>query len=149
MKYLMYAGASEDEAKDAVSATMEEVHKRWKEIKNHYAYARRVAKNNFVNQRKRGTERITQRLIESGEVRPEAFHATEMTVWESREFVEQLFSRLTLAQRQVMELVIRDLTRREIAERLGSNPAAVRQMVSAARKRLRQSAGITVRGRDI
>ncbi len=50
----------------------------------------------------------------------------------------ELLEQLPPAQREVMACIVDDLRPAEIAELLGKNPAAVRQNLSAARRRLRK-----------
>jgi DNA-directed RNA polymerase specialized sigma24 family protein len=60
-------------------------------------------------------------------------------VWEDQEWVVQVLSSLPAGQRAVMALVVDGFTPAEIAVRLGRSPAAVRQCLMAARRRLRET----------
>lgn len=136
LRTALYAGAGEQEAEDAISAAMEEILCRWSEVEYPYPYARRAMLNHFYKARTRGLDRIRQRQVERGDT-PRDGMDTALTVWEDRQWVDQLFASLPPAQRQVMEGVLADLTTAEIGELLGKTPAAVRQNLMAARRRLK------------
>lgn len=136
LRTALYAGAGEQEAEDAISAAMEDILCRWSEVEYPYPYARRAMLNHFYKARTRGLDRIRQRQVERGDT-PRDGVDTALTVWEDREWVDQLLTSLPPAQRQVMDGVLADLTTAEIGELLGKTPAAVRQNLAAARERLR------------
>ena len=133
---VIFAGGNPDEAEDAVSAAMVEVLRRWDAVENPRAYARRAAVNNMIKSRQRGLRRISERLIQRGDVPPEGAEDPGLLVWEQREWVTLLLKSLPEAQRQVLACMVDTFTPQEIAQLLGKTEAAVRQNLCAARKRL-------------
>jgi RNA polymerase sigma factor (sigma-70 family) len=129
---VIFAGATPDEAEDAVSAAMVEVLRRWDAITNPRAYARRAAINNMIKNRQRGLRRI----VERGDVPPEGELDPGLLVWEQQEWVTLLLKSLAPAQRQVLACMVDMFTPQEIARLLGKTEAAVRQSLRAARQRL-------------
>jgi len=133
----MYVGATEGEAEDAVASAMEDVFRRWSEIANPLAYARKATVSNFLKDKGR-QDRLIRRVIERREA-PGGDQDSGLTVWEDREWVTQLLNALSPAQREVMVLVVDEFRPAEVAQLLGTTPAAVRQNLYAARRRLIQS----------
>ena len=133
---VIFAGGHPDEAEDAVSAAMLDVLQRWDAIANPRAYARRAAVNNMIKSRQRGLQRISDRLIQRGDVPPEGEEDPGLLVWEQQEWVTLLLKSLPEAQRQVLACMVDTFTPQEIAQLLGKTEAAVRQNLCAARKRL-------------
>ena len=133
---VIFAGGHPDEAEDAVSAAMTDALQRWDAIANPRAYARRAAVNNMIKSRQRGLQRISERLIQRGDVPPEGEEDPGLLVWEQQEWVTLLLKSLPEAQRQVLACVVDTFTPQEIAQLLGKTEAAVRQNLCAARKRL-------------
>lgn len=133
---VIFAGVHHDEAEDAVSAAMTEVFERWDTIENPQAYARRAAINQAIRNRQRGLLRITERLVERGDVPTEGDLDPGLLVWEQREWVTLLLKSLSPAERQVLAFVVDTFRPAEIAQLLGKTEAAVRQNLHAARKRL-------------
>ena len=62
-------------------------------------------------------------------------------VWEEWQWVKQMLSTLPPAQREVVELILAEMDASEIADLLGKTPAAIRQNLAHARKRLRANLG--------
>lgn len=130
----MYIGATRVEAEDAVASAMAEIFRRWDEIGDPLAYARKATRSNFVKEKTR-PYRLVSHLIECGEVAGE-YEDPELTMWEDRQWVKQLLGSLPPAQRDAMSGIMDDFSPAEIARLLGKNPAAVRQNLRAARRRL-------------
>jgi RNA polymerase sigma factor (sigma-70 family) len=133
---VIFAGGHPDEAEDAVCAAMVDVLQRWDTIASPRAYARRAAVNNMIKSRQRGLQRISERLIQRGDVPPEGEEDPALLVWEQQEWVTLLLKSLPEAQRQVLACLVDTFTPQEIAQLLGKTEAAVRQNLRAARKRL-------------
>ncbi len=135
----MYAGATKEEAEDAVSDAMLGMLGRWCTLSNPVAYARRAVLNSFVKVRQR--ERRRAELL-AAEPKP-SVHGEDagLTLWEDRQWVAQLLNSLPERQREVMALVVDGIEPRDIAELLGRSAAAVRQNLLEARKRLRPMTG--------
>lgn len=87
LRDVIFAGGHPDEAEDAVSAAMVEVLERWNAIANPRAYARRTAINNMIKSRQRGLQRISERLIQQGDVPLEGDEDPGLLVWEQQEWV--------------------------------------------------------------
>jgi RNA polymerase sigma factor (sigma-70 family) len=140
---VIFAGGHHDEAEDAVSVAMTEVFQRWDTIENPQAYARRVAINYAIRNRQRGLLRITERLVERGDVPLEGDLDPGLLIWEQREWVTLLLKSLSPAERQVLAFVVDAFRPAEIAQLLGKTEAAVRQNLHTARKRLARRLGET------
>ncbi len=132
----MAAGATLDQAEEAVDQTMEQMLTRWTEIGHPVAYARRAVLSNFVKKKTRDLEAVNK-VIKSGRVTPEADPDTGLNVWEDTQWVGQLLQSLPPAQRDVMTNIIKGLTTAEIAQLLGKTEAAVRKNLQLARDRLK------------
>lgn len=138
---VIFAGATPEEAEDAVAAAMVEVLKRWDAIGNPRAYARRAALNKMIKSRQRGLDRISERLIERGDVTAAADLDPGLLVWEQQEWVTLLLKSLPPAQREVLACMVDTFTPPEIARLLGKTEAAVRQNLCAARRKLARRLG--------
>ena len=133
---VIFAGGKPHEAEDAASSAMVEVFRRWNEIENPRAYARRAAISNLIKDKQRGLQRIRDRLIERGDVPLEHDLDPGLVVWEQQEWVTLLLKSLPPAQQEVLACMVDMLSRQEIAQLLGKTEAAVRQNLCAVRKRL-------------
>jgi RNA polymerase sigma factor (sigma-70 family) len=138
---VIFAGATPEEAEDAVAAAMVEVLKRWDEIGHPRAYARQAAINKMYQSRQRGLGRLRERLIERGDVLAEGGLDPGLLVWEQQEWVTLLLKSLPQAQREVLACMVDMFTPPEIAGLLGKTEAAVRQNLCAARKKLTRRLG--------
>lgn len=137
VKFALYLNASRHDAEDAVGDAMADAFRRWAEISDPAAWARQAVKNYVIKSKTRGLTRVRERLRERGEGRDESREDARLTVWEDREWVVQLLGSLPSAQREVMALVVDELTPTEIATVLGRDPATIRKRLQAARQRLR------------
>lgn len=133
---VIYAGATETEADEAAAAAMEEVLRRWDQIRLPRAYARKAAVSHFLKEKERGNNRIRHRLAGLAEARRDGALDPGLTVWEDSQWVEQLLNSLPAAQREVMEFIVAGFAPSEVAVLLGKTPEAVRQNLKAARSRL-------------
>lgn len=133
---VMYAGATEQEADEAVAAAMEDVLRRWDQISSPRAYARKAAVSHFIREKKRGNDRTRRQLAEYAEARQDGVEDAGLTVWEDRQWVAQILGALPPAQREVMTFITDGFTPSEVAELLGKTSEAVRQNLCAARARL-------------
>jgi RNA polymerase sigma-70 factor (ECF subfamily) len=138
---VIFAGATPEEAEDAVAAAMVEVFRRWDAIASPSAYARRAAINKMIKGRQRGLSRISERLIERGDVAADGDLDPGLVVWEQQEWVTLLLKSLPPAQREVLACVVDMFTPQEIAPLLGKTEAAVRQNLCAARRKLARRLG--------
>lgn len=136
IKVVMAAGATPDEADEAVDQTMEEVLRRWRQLEHPRGFARRAVVTNFVKRKMRDRERLV-RTIEGGHVTPQCEDDRGLNVWEDKQWVDQLLERLPPAQRDVMRYVVDGLRPSEIADLLGKTPEAIRKNLQLARERLR------------
>jgi RNA polymerase sigma factor (sigma-70 family) len=132
----MYGGATRQEGEDAASATMEEVFRRWAELREPLAYARRAVISNLIKEKTRNLDRVRQRQIECGAASSEGDLDPELTAWEDEEWIRQMLASLPPRQRSVMTFIVEGFSPAEIATLLGQSPAAVRQSLHVARHRL-------------
>lgn len=138
---VIFVGATPEEAEDAVAAAMVEVLKRWDEIGTPRAYTRRAAINQMIKSRQRGLDRISERLIERGDITTDGDLDPGLLVWEQQEWVTLLLKSLPPAQREVLACMVDMFTPAEIARLLGKNEAAIRQNLCAARRKLTRRLG--------
>jgi len=136
VKIAMFAGASLHDAEEVVHETMTYLYKRWGEITEPRAYARKAVVTNVIKLKKRDGQRF-DRTVSGGHVTPDVDDCTAMTVWEERQWVTQRLAALPPAQREVMAGFFDDLSTSEIAEALGKTEATVRKNLQWARERLK------------
>lgn len=132
---IFLAAGDVDLAKDAMDEAIAVACERWDLIENPPAYVRRVAANWLIREKRKARRTIPMPSDEIGE---KLNHTTGQPIWEQQAWVMELLEQLPPAQREVMACIIDDLRPAEIAELLGKTPAAVRQNLSAARRRLRK-----------
>jgi RNA polymerase sigma factor (sigma-70 family) len=133
----MVAGATLEEAEDAVSKTLTEMLRIWPVPGHPLRYARKAVVHNFIKDKTRGTARVACRLVERGHVTPhEGAEDQRLAAREGHEWTESVLSELTGAQREVMQLVAGGLSHEEIAEAIGKSGDVVRRRLSDARARL-------------
>jgi RNA polymerase sigma factor (sigma-70 family) len=133
----LIAGATSEEAEDAVSKTMTEMLGIWPVPGHPLRYARKAVVHNFIKDKTRGTARVARRLVERGHVTPHNGNEDQrLTAQEGREWTASVLSELTEAQREVMQLIADGLTYEEIAEALGKSRDVIRRRLSDARARL-------------
>ena len=133
----MDAGATLQEAEDAASQTMIELLPKWPLHTPPLTYARKATFHNFIKAKERGPRRVARRMVERGHIaHHEGAEDRRLTELEDDEWIGQVLSVLTLAQREVMECVARGLGREEIPEATGKSMAAVRRHLCDARKHL-------------
>jgi DNA-directed RNA polymerase specialized sigma24 family protein len=92
--------------------------------------------SNFVKQRKRDGKRPTLE-VKGGHLALEGGVDTDLSVWEDKQWIEQVIGTLPPAQRDVMRCVMDGLTTAEICDRLGKTDACVRKNLQLARNRLK------------
>lgn len=141
LQFLMYVGATRHEADDAVASAMAELLRRWGEVTDPAAYARKAAMHNFIKTKTRDKDRTHLRpeRDESSELVPDAgAYDPALSVWEDWQWVRQLLDSLPPTQRAVMSLIIDGYPATKIAELLGKTSDTVRQNLRLARLRLRQ-----------
>ena len=104
------------------------------------AYARRAVVNAFIKDKTRGTARVAQRLIECApsSLREEGAEDTGLSILEGHDWVADVLSQLTPAQREVMERIALGFTYEEIAGDLSKSQDVVRRRLCDARARLVQ-----------
>jgi RNA polymerase sigma factor (sigma-70 family) len=143
---IVLAAGDVDLATEAMGEAMAVACERWDSIENPPAYLYKVAANWLIKQKRKARRTIP---MPSGEIGEKLNHATAQPIWEQWPWVMELLEQLPPAQREVMACIVDGLRPAEIAELLGKDPAAVRQNLSAARRRLRKylaetnGAGIT------
>ncbi|MFY1681659.1 RNA polymerase sigma factor [Micromonospora sp. WMMD730] len=134
MKVAMYAGASKDEAHDAVQDAFLKLVKRWGAISDPMPYARMVMINNLKKtwlSRQRRANRQKEYQAKNFERPRDA-----PSIWDNRAAVEKILSELTPSQRDIACCLMEDLSQIQIAARLGRSYDAVRTALTEIRKRL-------------
>jgi RNA polymerase sigma factor (sigma-70 family) len=136
LKIALASGADIQEAEDAAVETMTYLYRRWGEITEPRAYARRAVINAVAKAKRRNGERL-DRMVAGGHVTPEADDGTALVAWEDREWVLQHLNALPPAQREVMAGIVDGMSTAEIAAALGKTEATVRKNLQWARERLK------------
>jgi RNA polymerase sigma factor (sigma-70 family) len=139
LKAAMYAGATRHQADEAAAAAMREVLRRWDELGDPLAYARRAVISNFIKEKTRNLERVRRRQVEQNAGTAEGREDPNLAVWENREWVMQMLRTLPPGQRDVMAFIVDGFAPTEIAALLGRSPAAIRQSLHDARLRLKEA----------
>lgn len=135
----MYAGATRPEARLAAQDAMTDVLRRWNDIGNPVAYARRAVLSCFLKARRDGLDRVRIEQVRYGAGTPQGRLDQDLTAWEDRQWVRQLLDSLPPKQREVMAFVVDGFEPSEIALLLGRSPEAVRQNLWEARSRLKRA----------
>jgi RNA polymerase sigma factor (sigma-70 family) len=137
VKAALIAGATLEEAEDAVSKTLTEMLRIWPVPGHPLRYARKAVVHNFIKDKTRGTARVARRLVERGHVMPhDGDEDQRLSAQEGREWTASVLSELTEAQREVMQLIADGLSYEEIADALGKSRDVIRRRLSDARARL-------------
>ncbi|MFD0688026.1 RNA polymerase sigma factor [Actinomadura fibrosa] len=131
-------GATWHEAEESVDQTMEEVLRRWGDLRQPDRYAARAVVSNFVKKRTRDREAVP-RAIQGGYLDREGEPDSRLSDWEDRQWIEQMLDRLPETQRAVAELIlVAQASYAEAAVILDKNEATVRKNLQLARRRLRE-----------
>jgi RNA polymerase sigma factor (sigma-70 family) len=126
LKVALASGANIEEAEDAVDETMAYLYRRWGEIAEPRAYARKAVINAVAKAKKRDGERF-DRTVAGGHVTPEADDGRALIIWEGQQWVLQHLSALPPAQQEMMAGVFDEMSTAEIAATLGKTEATVRK----------------------
>ena len=142
VKHAMYMGADLEEARDAAAETQLYMLRIWPVPGYPLRYAREAVVTNFIKAKKRGKlrqRRLPRASSSAATSQPVRAPEDERLATEGRrEWVADVLSELTRAQREVMQLIADGLTNEEIAETLNISGAAVRRRLCDARGRLTQ-----------
>ena len=138
VKAAMYAGASQTEAEDAASSAMEYMMASWSRIEDPLRYGRVATVRYYYKEKTRGQDRVRERLDQRRTSSVRVCEDPNLTAWEDQQFVMELLNSLPEGQRAVMACIVDDFKPSEVAELLGKSPAAIRQSLHAARRRLQQ-----------
>jgi RNA polymerase sigma factor (sigma-70 family) len=125
---------AEDAAQDAMTAAW----RRWDSIDLPRAWVYKAAGRYLVKAERR-SRREAPRPPDEGAGEPSCPAGQE--IWAQQEWVSEVLKVLTPAEREVMDFILDGLRPADIALLLGKTPAAVRQNLSAARRRLRRYLG--------
>ena len=140
VKFLVFLGASVEEAKDATQKAMADLYRRLHADKGTIVrpapWVRRAAHRYFVKERQRERGRLT-REIAGGHLTLEAYADHGLTALEDEQYIEQLLSVLTPTQKVVVRLVLDGMPTREIAITLGKHEDNIRQQLKSGRDRLK------------
>jgi hypothetical protein len=85
---LMFVGATEAEAEDAVQGALEQLLRDWGKVREPQKWVPKVALRRFY----------IDRLMEKGDVMPEGDGDQQISVWEDRQWVDQMLKSLTPKQ---------------------------------------------------
>jgi RNA polymerase sigma factor (sigma-70 family) len=139
--FVVYHGASLNEAADIAQETMIDAYRSWPSIEYPQAWAKRVASRKYG------------RLITQVEPRAEGMAVSpllpaefDVHEWEERHEVLRILAKLPLRQRQVMAWTYDGYTSAEIAVELSITVEAVRANLARARRALAELLGSGERG---
>ncbi|GIF05528.1 RNA polymerase sigma factor [Actinoplanes siamensis] len=130
-------GASHQDAEDAAEHALEEIRRRWHQIHNHAAYARRIVFNH-LNGTKAKDRRGLRGLFGKHVYVSDGCDDRQLTAYEEKQWIVQLLRRLPPAQRAVMARIYDGWSGPEIARQLGMSEPAVRKNLQLARERLKR-----------
>jgi RNA polymerase sigma factor (sigma-70 family) len=128
---VMRAGATLDDAEDAVIETMSLGAGRFPELENPGAWTRKVALRRFIRKTRRDRERVNKEQLAAHPV-----EELDLDDGDLLRLVRKLIEHLPPAQRQVMAYHLDDCTTAEIACLMGSPPDTVRSNLRHARRAL-------------
>lgn len=159
---VMRAGpATLHDAEDATMKAFGEMLRAVEPGKYSLAYVLKAANHNFVKEKTRYGDRVRHRLDAPGpEPRAEGAEDHRLSEWEGERWCEDVLSKLSTRQREVMEFLAAGLHNKEIARELGMSDDAVRRNRSDACESLRKlllrdgeyrprAAPATVQGRSV
>ena len=136
MSLLLISGATHAEAEEATQQAMITAFQNWSSIDTPSAWVRTVALRYFSRMRGRDIAR-TSREIANATPTTMVDPSDPAATTEHDEWVTELLRSLPEGQRQVMALLVDGFTPGEISGMLGTSPAAVRNRLFEARRRLR------------
>lgn len=139
---LMAIGATLDDAHDTVHDVAVKMldNQTWRTLTtNPKAWVRQAVVHTYIDQQ-RGRRRA-KNAAKKLSPPPGSYVDHRTNVWEDWQWVKQQLCELPPAQREVVELILAELTTAEIANLLGKTEATVRQNLAHARKRLRENLG--------
>ncbi len=136
--FIFIAEGDVDLASEAVDEAMTVAYSRWYSLERPLAYVHTVALHWLIKEKAKARRAIPTAPEEIAE-KPD--HIDGQAIWEQQTWVVWLLEQLPPAQRAALACAFDDLKSTEVAELLGMTPEAVRQNLSAARKRLRKYLG--------
>lgn len=131
---LLGIGAPYEVARDAVQSAGLGMLRQWERIHSPRAYLFQAAKLNYFKHRR--DARNLDYLDDVDRTMPAAGDPATDSIWADRQWVLSLLNSLPPGQREVLALAVDQFTPAEMASALGRSPAAVRQSLLAARRRL-------------
>jgi len=135
---VMAVTASKEYAEDAIAEVIEEILVKdlWDGLRLPYFWIRRAAWRKYYDRCARERRGI-ELALEGGHLVVEFCDDKAFNIWEDGQWVKQMLDALPPAQRETMEHVLAEFTTAEMAEVLGKTPAAIRQNLALARRRLK------------
>ena len=140
VQFAVYAGAPIDLAETVVQEVGLDLLRKWDRVEKPDQWMRKAIVHRLIKIKKREREWL-DRTVRGGHLTSVAGDDRDLTVWEDQQWVDQLLSTLSVAQRDVMSLIVEGFEAAEVAELLGKTPAAVRKHLQLARDRLAASLG--------
>jgi RNA polymerase sigma factor (sigma-70 family) len=134
VRFIRRAGATPEEAEDAVAAAMVSAYRSWAALNNPGAWPRTSALRLYIRQRERDRAR-TAVATRATAVEPPT---TAVEDPDERKSIIALLRTLPPAQLEVMALAVDGYTPAEIASLLDKTPPTVRSNLRRARRRLEQ-----------
>ncbi len=144
VRHVMNQGAGEQEAVDAAQAAFAQAYQAWGTIQHPHAWLRTVATREYLRSASRGREVLADAGTLDGAVPGQVIGKIEFAGEEQA--VLEALAGLPRRQREAMAWHFDGFSPAETAERLGTDPAAVRQSLARARRNLARRLGTT--GKD-
>lgn len=139
---LMAVDATLDDAQDTVQEVIDKMLTKhtWSTLTtNPKAWVRQAVLHTYYDQQIK--RRRARDAVKNLPPPPGSYVDHSANVWEDWQWVKQQLDKLPPAQREVMELILIDMTTAEIADLLGKTQATIRQNLAHGRKRLRENLG--------
>ncbi|MGI5330976.1 RNA polymerase sigma factor [Actinomadura nitritigenes] len=134
-RFLVYLGASVEDAQDIAQEAMMAVLKQWRHVDDPQAYARTAANGIFMRRLRKAKK---ERQAAKRAWIPEQHRSPFVSFAADAESVMQLLRTLPLEQREVMAWTIDGYTPSQIAEATNQNAATVRSHLRHARASLKK-----------
>lgn len=142
LRTLMAVGATLDDAQDTIHEVVDKMLRNhtWSTLTtNPKAWVRQAVIHTYYDRQKKWRRDAV--AVKNLPPPPGSYVDHGANVWEDWQWVKQQLCVLPPAQREVMELVLIDMTTAEIAELLGKTPATIRQNLAHGRRRLSENLG--------
>ncbi|MER7417934.1 sigma-70 family RNA polymerase sigma factor [Micromonospora peucetia] len=136
VSFATWWGNNHHDAEEAVSALMEYMYGRWREIRDPKKYARRAVTRTLLKMRRDRRDDLAFPV--PGDQMPDGMdRAPDFDRLEGEQWVDEQLAKLPEVQYQVLRRFLDGLSMKEIADELRKSESTIRQNFKLARDRLR------------